>query len=470
METKDRKADRKKINYFYVIILTIIIILFAGSISLSYFILKQDVITKGVYINDIDLSHLTKQQAFEKLKNSLKPMENIDIILTYNGKQYKVPQDKLKLSYNYNQMVDDAYNIGRKGNYLERLKTIYETGKKGKRLKYYMKADYANLNGYIKDIAKEIDREPVNAKISIRNGSISLTDDIPGQKADTDKVLKDIEKEVDGMIKGDIKENKAVIPIAVNMIDAKIKKSALEMIKDKVSTFSTVFNPADANRTENLAVAAKAVNGKLIMPGDKFSLNKTLGPRIIENGYTEAPVIINNKLEPGIGGGICQVATTLYNAVLRADLKVDERYHHAFPVGYIQPGQDATISGDALDLKFENQLQYPIYIESYITNNKFIVNLYGYSSDKSKRIEIYSEIVETYTPKIVYIDDPTMDEGKQQVEVQEHTGYKVNTYKLIYKNNVLVNKEFLYTDVYDPVDGVVKRGTKKTSVTVKPAS
>ena len=154
METKDRKADRKKINYFHVIILTIVIILFAGSISLSYFILKQDVITKGVFVNDIDLGHLTKQQALEKLKNSLKPMENIDIILTYNGKQYKLPQDKLKLSYNYNQMVDDAYNIGRKGNYLERLKTIYETGKQGKRLKYYMKADYANLNGYIKDIAK----------------------------------------------------------------------------------------------------------------------------------------------------------------------------------------------------------------------------------------------------------------------------------------------------------------------------
>lgn len=158
---------------------------------------------------------------------------------------------------------------------------------------------------------------------------------------------------------------------------------------------------------------------------------------------------------------MCQIATTLYNAILRADITITERYHHSFPVAYVPPGQDATISGDVLDLKFKNSTQYPIYIESYIDGNKLVMNIYGYVKNPSRWVDIQSEIVEKYEPKIKYIDDPTLPQGEEVVDIQPHTGYKVNTYRLIYENNKLVKREFLYTDVYKPVDGIIKRGTKK---------
>lgn len=469
METKDTKRNRNKNSYFYIILLVLVFVVFAGSIAMFYTILNQNVITKGVFVNDINLSGLTKEEAYSKLQNSLESFDNFEVILKYNDKQYALTNKDIKVNYDCNKMVADAYAIGKKGNPLDRLKIIYNVRKHGEYLKYKPKANFNNLDSFVTNISKDIDKKPVDAKISISYGKINITDDIPGQKVDVGKTVDDIKNAINSLINNE-GNSKIEIPITVVKVDANVKASELGMIKNKIVTYSTQFNTSDVNRSENLAVAAKALNGKLLMPGDEFSLNKALGPRIIQNGYKEAPVIVGNKLVPDIGGGVCQVATTLYNAALRADLKIDERYHHTFPVGYVSPGQDATISGDVLDLKFTNPSQYPLYIESYIDGNNFVVNLYGYTKDPSKRIDIYSEIVDKYEPKVNYVDDPTLPEGQEKVEVEQHTGYKVNTYRLIYQNNMLQKKEFLYTDVYKPVDGVIKRGTKKadgTSNTVK---
>lgn len=460
MQTRNGNVRQKNYNYFYIALLVLSMILLAFSTSLFYFVLNRNVIAKGVFANGVNLSGLTKQQAISLLEKSLNVPDNIELNLRYGEKQYKMVSSDFGLKYDYEKIADDAYKIGREGNLLERIRAIYYVGRYGKYLRYYPGWDSSKINQFIKIASKDIDRKPVDAKIHVVDGSIQITDNIEGLKVDEGKTFENIKSALNKLLKGN--GNTADVLIAVDKVDAKVKKSTLEMIKNKVATYSTVFNTADVNRSENLAVAARAVNGTLLMPGEKFSLNKTLGPRIIENGYKEAPVIVGNKLVPDIGGGVCQVATTLYNAVLRADIKIDERYHHTFPVGYVPAGQDATISGDLLDLKFENSSQYPLYIEANINGNHFTVNLYGYTKDPSKRIEIYSEVVEKYEPKITYIDDPTLPEGEEIVDTAQHTGYKVNTYRLIYVNNALVKKEFLYTDVYKPVDGIIKKGIKKT--------
>lgn len=461
METRGTKIIKTKSNYFYVILLFLVLVLFAGSIALFYTIVNQNTIIKGVFVNGVSLSGLTKSEAYSKLQSELKTVDNLKVVLKYNEKQFIVPDDDIKISFDYDDIVNEAYSVGKNGNILSRIKTIYEVGKHGRYLKYNPEANYNDLNTFIVNISKNINKDPVDAKINISYGMINITNDISGQKVDVDKTINDIKSAVNNFINRG-RSSTIEVPITVAKIDAKLKASDLRMIKNRIVTYSTQFNASDVNRSENLAVAAKAINGKLLMPGQVFSLNKTLGPRIIQNGYKEAPVIIGNKLVPDIGGGVCQVATTLYNAALRANLKIDERYHHTFPVGYVSPGQDATISGDVLDLKFENPMQYPIYIESYLSGNNFVVNLYGYTEGPAKRIDIYSEIVDKYEPKVTYVDDPTLPEGVEKVDVEKHTGYKVNTYRLIYENNVLKKKEFLYTDIYKPVNGVIRRGTKKT--------
>ncbi|MBP2071091.1 VanW family protein [Thermoanaerobacterium butyriciformans] len=460
METKDTKSIKSKSNYFYIILLVLVLALFVGSIAMFYTIINQNTIAKGVFVNGINLSGLTKTEAYSKLQSELKTIDSLKVVLKYNDMQFIVPYDDIKISYDYANIVNEAYSVGKNGNILNRIKTIYEVEKHGRYLEYSPEANFKNLDIFVAGISKKIDKDPVDAKIYVSDGKINITNDISGLKVDANKTIESIKSAVKNVIMTGDKDY-VEVPVTVKKVDADIKASELSMIKGKIVSFSTQFNTGDANRSENLAVAAKAINGKLLMSGQIFSLNKTLGPRIIQNGYKEAPVIIGNKLVPDIGGGVCQVATTLYNAALRADLKIDERYHHTFPVGYVSPGQDATISGDVLDLKFENPTKYPIYIESYISGNNFVVNLYGYNEAPGKRIDIYSEIVEKYEPKVTYVDDPTLPEGTLKVDVEKHTGYKVNTYRLIYENNVLLKKEFLYTDIYKPVDGVIKRGTKK---------
>lgn len=455
MQAKD---STKKNNYFYIAIILLLLVFLSSSFVYFYLMLNSKIIAKGIFVNGINIGGMTKDEAVNFLENNIK-IPSFSITAKFQDKYFVVTSEDINLSYGYHEIVDKAYKIGREGNPIERVREIYVTEKEGKYLNFYPNYDENKLKEFVDKISQEIDKDPVNANIKITRGVKQITPEVEGLKVDKDKTLKSLKKLVDELVKG--KSENTEIEIAAEKVKAKISKSMLEMINGRISTFYTVFNFQDVNRSENLFVASRAVNDTLLMPGETFSLNKTLGPRIIQNGYKEAPVIINNKLVPDIGGGVCQIATTLYNAILRADITITERYHHSFPVAYVPPGQDATISGDVLDLKFKNSTQYPLYIESYIENNKLVMNIYGYVKNPLKWVDIQSEIVEKYEPKIKYIDDPTIPQGEEIAEVEPHTGYKVNTYRLIYENNKLVKKEFLYTDVYKPVDGVIKRGTKK---------
>lgn len=457
------KGGTKKNNYFCIAIILLLLVFLSSSFAYFYLMLNSKVIAKGIFVNGISIGGMTKEEAVNFLKNKIK-LPYFSITAKYQDKDFVITSEDINLSYSYQEMVDEAYKIGRKGNPIERVREIYVTEKEGKYFSIYPKYNENKLKEFVDEISQEIDKEPVNAKIKITGGVKQITPDVEGVKVDKEKTLKNLKQLIDELVKG-MTENTEV-EIVAEKVEAKISKSMLEMINGRISTFSTIFNLQDVNRSENLAVAARAVNGTLLLPGETFSLNKTLGPRIIENGYKEAPVIVGNKLVPDLGGGVCQIATTLYNAILRADITITERYHHSFPVAYVPPGQDATISGDVLDLKFKNSTQYPIYIESYIDGNKLVMNIYGYVKNPSRWVDIQSEIVEKYEPKIKYIDDPTLPQGEEVVDIQPHTGYKVNTYRLIYENNKLVKREFLYTDVYKPVDGIIKRGTKKVESSV----
>ena len=226
-------------------------------------------------------------------------------------------------------------------------------------------------------------------------------------------------------------------------------------------------------RNENLRVASNKVNGTLIHPGEIFSTNKTIDVST-ENGYQAAPIIVNGKLQPGVGGGVCQIATTLYNAVLYAELEVVERKNHSMPVGYIAKGKDATLAGDYIDFKFRNNMDYPVYIESYIEDNKLYMNIYGKEIRASNRkIVLNSSIINTIPqPAQKVIIDPTLKPGERIVEKKGRTGYNVELYKLIYVNDELVKTELVNTSYYQPVGaevrvGEIKEEQLKTTLNIK---
>jgi vancomycin resistance protein YoaR len=194
------------------------------------------------------------------------------------------------------------------------------------------------------------------------------------------------------------------------------------------------------------------------MPEDVFSMDSTLGPRTASNGYYPAHVIMQNKLVDGLGGGLCQVASTLYNSVLLADLQIVERMHHTWPLAYVKHGLDATISEGAIDLKFRNDLDYPILIVANASQGKINIRIMGKKPQNENKIRIRSEILETYYPKKekVIIDNSVPD-GQKIVEVQARKGYKIAVYKeTLSPASVVLEKERVSLDIYNPITGVVR--------------
>jgi vancomycin resistance protein YoaR len=223
------------------------------------------------------------------------------------------------------------------------------------------------------------------------------------------------------------------------------------------------------NRTENVRIAANAINGILLMPGDVFSMNKALGPRVESKGYKEAPVIINGTVVPGLAGGICQVTTTVYNAALLYDLEIVERRQHGLAVSYVGAGRDATISGDAIDFKFRNTNQSPIYISAVMGKSTLSVNLYGYDEHPGRSVKIASEITERIKPDTEYINDSTLEVGKTVTEEKPITGLKSKTYKKIYQDGKLISTQLISQDYYKAAKGKIRVGTKQVEVTTPPS-
>lgn len=237
----------------------------------------------------------------------------------------------------------------------------------------------------------------------------------------------------------------------------------LSKINTKISSFTTKFNLGDVNRSGNIKIAASYVNGTVVMPGEVYSMNKTLGPRLESKGYKEAPIIINGTHVPGLAGGICQVTTTVYNAALLANFPILERRPHQLRVGYVPAGRDATISGDAIDMKFKNTNKFPIYIKASVNQGSITVTIYGAKENAGQSVEITSEVLEKIPATTEYVNDPTLPKGQTVVEEKPTDGMKSITYRKVYQNGKLIKTEIISKDYYKPGKGKVRVGTKVVS-------
>lgn len=158
---------------------------------------------------------------------------------------------------------------------------------------------------------------------------------------------------------------------------ADITKEKMASINKCIASYSTSFSSSPYTRSNNINVSSHSINGSFLMPGDVFSFNSVVGERSKERGYMAAPVIINNKFESGMGGGVCQVSSTLYNAVLKSGMETVERSGHSLPVAYVDEGFDAVVNWNNLDLKFKNNLNNPVYIQSYTRDKHLYINIFS---------------------------------------------------------------------------------------------
>jgi len=247
--------------------------------------------------------------------------------------------------------------------------------------------------------------------------------------------------------------------IPIKKFKAEITKENLVAmnIREKVVEYSTKFNKSQKGRTENIKLAAERINGYILPPGDFFSFNQVVGERTRDRGYQEAPVFIDNQTVSDIGGGVCQVSSTLYNLALLANLEIIERINHSLPVSYVPLGRDATVNYDTIDLKFKNNTDGNLLLAAEVVDDTLTVKFFG----KEKlpfTIEVISERVKTISPPITVKEDTNLPKGEIRIK-QGSPGYVVKVWKT-YISEEREEKVLVSTDTYNPTPTVLYSGVK----------
>jgi len=312
----------------------------------------------------------------------------------------------------------------------------------------------------LKELYDNICTEPVNATAKVINNILTTIPHKMGRMVD-ESLLEEATMELN-------KDENITKKLPVTYIQPKITEDQLKsnMFRDILGTFKTNFSTDsqyNIDRNENLRLALDCIDGVVLAPGDVFSFDKTLGERTAEKGYKSAKVFSGGKVVDAIGGGICQVSSTLYNAVLRSNLDVLERHNHSFVVSYMPAGYDAAVAYQVIDFKFKNSTNWPIKIQGRTANsNELVITIIGTNENPGKTVEFYTQLVKTTEFKTVYIDDPKMIEGETVIRQNGVNGYVIDTYKIIKQDGQETNRHKITTSVYIPLNKEVIRGTNKS--------
>lgn len=446
---------KKKI---FIIMLLLIVLGGTSFGSYMYFQTQEwdEKIYSGISVMDVDLSGLTADEARSKLIEAFenKILEK-ELIIKLEDKKYLLTYEELKAKFNIDKTVEKAMAFGKTLPIFER----YKLKDNNNDINFEMEFDYNLdiLDEIISEMKSEYEQEPINSEITmVKSGEFFVSPEQIGKELDHVK----LKESVIANINADFNENKITIEAPVIITNPEIREAFLKSIDTKVAEATTSFKTSGVGRSANVGLATDSLNKTLLMPGEQFSFNEIVGERSVERGYQTSKVIINNELVDGIGGGICQVSTTLYHAVMKMGLGFVERMNHTLPSSYSELGQDATVAWDYLDYKFVNTFDYPILIEGYTKNKEIFINMYSNSSIIDGEYVMVSNVIEVLEPTVKKIEDPELFVGEEVVVKKPITGYIVEVYREYRENGKVISKEFVSKDRYHVVNGETKIGTK----------
>lgn len=474
------------LGIFGILVFIAIIILIIAFGIFTVYNANNDNIVSGVFIKNVDVSNLSKDEAKEKISSYINENLPENIALKHNDFETSIPLSSLNLSFDIDSAVDSAYSIGKNENILKNSFQAIKTMFTHTNIEPSYSIDIEQLETSLKDISSKLPDtvkesgyyiEGKNLIITpgsegnivnvsqmvsyIKNGLANLTLkdrtlDIATviekpSEINIDKIYEEIYKEpVDAYYTQDpyavfpsengmdfaisLDEAKAmleepkdeyVIPLKILYPNVTTNMIGTEAFPDLLSTYSTKYSTRDKDRTTNLQLAANKINGTVLMPGEIFSYNQVVGERTIAAGYKEAPIYVSGEVVDGLGGGICQITSTLYNAVLYANLGIVSRSNHQFVPSYVTASRDATVVYGAIDFKFKNTRNYPIKITCSVSNGIATFNIYGLRSDNEYDIEISSRVTGT-TSSAIYSE----------------------AYKILKQNGQVIRSELLSRDTY----------------------
>lgn len=303
----------------------------------------------------------------------------------------------------------------------------------------------------IESIYNEVYKKPQDAYYE--KEPLKVYKEVQGVDFDKEKAKKLIEKN----------SNDTEYKIKLKYTEAKIKLEDLDidMFQNLLGSFSTRYNEKNKDRTNNLNLASKKIDGTVLSPGEEFSYNKIVGERTISAGYKESKIYSNGQVVDGLGGGICQISSTLYNAVVFANLEVTERHNHQFITSYVDIGRDATVAYGSKDLKFVNNRSYPVKINMTVSSGIAKVEIYGIKEENEYNVSFDVETVSTTEYDTKYQNDSSLAIGEEKIKQSGANGYVTKTYKVMKKNGIEVSRELISQDTYSVLNKIVFKGTKE---------
>lgn len=518
----NKKSEHKShigLLIFSIIFFIVFLLASVFSTVFAFINVNNTTFVSGISILGIDVSGLSKDDAKQKVTDDVSNRLSTDVIFKHNDETYTLLPSSVGGSFDIDKVIDDAYSVGRNGNIFQNNFAILNAMINSKNFipDFSFNSDsfdnsISQMNSNFADgiVEPSYDISGNNLIIkSGKNGNIVDSDKIKSlfvdrlifvpyntdsievpvfskeaNKIDIDAIHSEIYKEAQdasyttnpyavypssngldfnisideakALITGD--KDSYTIPLKTLYPNVKTSDIGIEAFPNLLSSYSTSFASSSSNRATNVSLATNKINGKVLMPGEVFSFNGTVGKRTPQAGFKVAGVYMNGQVATDYGGGICQVSSTLYNAVLRANLEIVDRSNHMFEVGYVPIGTDATVSWGAPDFKFKNSRSYPIKIVTSSSNRKCVVKFYGLKESEEYDIEIVSYRTGSVPYRTTYTTDSSLAAGQQKVIQRGSNGAKSVAYRIRKKNGQVISKELLSKDTYDPHNQIIAVG------------
>lgn len=519
---KDIEHQKKLKSFLLLLIPLLSFAILVGILSTVFALINRDneTIFSGISVQGIDVSNLTIDEAKKKVSSIIGNHISEEISLQHNDFQTVILPEQFGVSFDVDSAVEQAYYIGKSDNLIKNNYTILSLLLKNYNISPSINYDEDLLNSLIDSINAQLPDRVVNPGYSIDGTNLIITsgkdgilisssdlkdeilsflndissknetinipvNNVGAEPINLDAIYKDIFKlPVDASYTTNpyvvypssngldfaisMEEAKAIIsnqqdeytiPLKITYPNVTTNQIGNEAFPDLLSQFSTSFTSSGYNRSNNIILSSAKLNGLVLMPGEEFSYNQAVGQRTKAAGFREAGAYSNGKVVQEVGGGICQVSSTLYNAVLYANLEIVERTNHYFNPGYVKAGLDATVSWGGPDFRFKNNRNYPIRIVTDTSGKKLRVYIYGLKTDDDCTVVLDPRYISSVPYKTTYQNDASLATGETRVISSGSNGCKTATYKYVYdKNGTLISSECISRDTYSPHNKVVAVG------------
>lgn len=522
VKKEENKKSHKTFFIFSFSILAILVLFFIFSTIFALITSYKSTIINGVKIKDIDVSGLTKEEAIFKVSSAFDSKLQQPFTLKYNDYELEVFPAQFGISFSVEDAVNTAYSKGRCGNIFQNNYEALSSMLIGININPAFSYSEETLDSLCSEMQTNFPDRLVDSNYYIENNNLIISKGKDGVVIDKSKLLSEIiyyinnlyinipiinipveqktatvldlqkiynevyrapqdayyttnpyvvHPHVDGVdfaISMEeatklLEESTEQCSIALKVLSPNVTTNQIgpEAFPDLLGTYSTTFATSNVNRSTNIRLATQKINGTVIMPGETFSYNQVVGKRTVAAGFKSAAVYAGGEVTTGIGGGICQVSSTLYNSVLLANLEIVERYNHGFNPGYVPAGRDATVSWGGPDFKFKNSRNYPVKIIAKVSGGTISIQIFGLKSDNDYEVEIQSYITSYIKYKTIQKQDATLAKGKTKVIQSGSNGCKAVAYRILKQNGEVVSKTLLSQDTYNPHNKIVAVGTNQ---------